>query len=164
MTEKKLIAVVGATGSQGGGLVRAILADSDGEFAVRALTRNAQSGQERRSWRGRGAEVVEADLDDEASMRDAFEGRLRRVPRDELLGRADPGPRAAGEPAPRWNSRRPRSRRRRSADAGVQHVIWSTLEDTRGHFARRRRRAELWTTAGTRCRTSTPRARRTSSS
>jgi len=43
MTEKKLIAVVGATGAQGGGLVRAILDDPSGEFAVRALTRNPDS-------------------------------------------------------------------------------------------------------------------------
>ena len=47
MTEKKIIAIVGATGSQGGGLVRAILADPDHEFAARALTRNAQSGKAR---------------------------------------------------------------------------------------------------------------------
>ena len=39
MAEQKVIAVVGATGAQGGGLVRAILADPQGGFAVRALTR-----------------------------------------------------------------------------------------------------------------------------
>ena len=38
MADKKIIAVVGATGAQGGGLVRAILADRNGEFSVRALT------------------------------------------------------------------------------------------------------------------------------
>ena len=35
MSEKKIIAVVGATGAQGGGLVRAILADAKGQFAAR---------------------------------------------------------------------------------------------------------------------------------
>jgi uncharacterized protein YbjT (DUF2867 family) len=39
-SEKKVIAVVGATGSQGGGLMRAILKEKDGEFTVRALTRD----------------------------------------------------------------------------------------------------------------------------
>ena len=78
MTEKKLIAVVGATGSRGGGLVRAILSNSEGEFAVRALTRSAQSGRAQELARS-GAEVVEADLDDEASMRDAVEGPTART-------------------------------------------------------------------------------------
>jgi hypothetical protein len=47
MTEKKIIAVVGATGVQGGGLLRAILADPDGPFTARALTRNTGSDRAR---------------------------------------------------------------------------------------------------------------------
>ena len=47
MTEKKIIAIVGATGAQGGGLVRAILADPAGPFTARALTRDADSEQAR---------------------------------------------------------------------------------------------------------------------
>jgi autotransporter-associated beta strand protein len=47
MPDKKIIAVTGATGSQGGGLVRAILADPNGGFAVRALTRNVNSEKAR---------------------------------------------------------------------------------------------------------------------
>ncbi len=43
MGDKKIIAVVGATGAQGGGLVRAILADKGGPFAARAITRNTNS-------------------------------------------------------------------------------------------------------------------------
>jgi len=43
MSEKKIIAVVGATGAQGGGLVRAIVNDQGGDFAARALTRNVNS-------------------------------------------------------------------------------------------------------------------------
>ena len=63
MTEKKIIAVVGATGAQGGGLVRAILADPAGPFTARALTRNADSDRAR-ELASQGAEVIEADLDD----------------------------------------------------------------------------------------------------
>ncbi|MEO7648242.1 MAG: NmrA family NAD(P)-binding protein, partial [Gemmatimonadaceae bacterium] len=39
----KIIAVAGATGAQGGGVVRAILADKNGGFAARALTRDPNS-------------------------------------------------------------------------------------------------------------------------
>lgn len=132
MTDKKLIAVVGATGSQGGGLVQAILADPEQRFAVRALTRNAQS-EKSKALVAAGAEVVEADLDDEASLRKAFDGAhgafvvtnywVERTPAEEAartraemeLEQADKAARAA-------------------KDAGVEHVIWSTLEDTRDHF------------------------------
>ena len=47
MADKKIIAVVGATGAQGGGLVRAILADREGGFAVRAITRKPDSDKGR---------------------------------------------------------------------------------------------------------------------
>ena len=70
---KKTIAVVGATGAQGGGLVRAILADPSGGFAVRALSRNTQSDKAK-ALAAQGAEVVGADVDDPASLRRAFEG------------------------------------------------------------------------------------------
>ena len=41
MAERRIIAVAGATGAQGGGVVRAILADPEGGFSVRAITRFA---------------------------------------------------------------------------------------------------------------------------
>jgi uncharacterized protein YbjT (DUF2867 family) len=73
MAGKKIIAVVGATGAQGGGLVRAILADPAGPFAARARTRDADSEQAR-ELASHGVGVVEADLDDETSLRTAFDG------------------------------------------------------------------------------------------
>lgn len=39
----KIIAVIGATGAQGGGLVRAIMADKRSSFTPRAITRNTNS-------------------------------------------------------------------------------------------------------------------------
>lgn len=131
MSEKKIIVVAGATGSQGGGLVRAILADRDGGFVARAITRNAGSAKAR-ELAARGAEVVEADLNDEASLKKAFEGAhgaflvtdywVQRSPEEERaqsraemeLAQAAAGARAA-------------------KSAGLRHVIWSTLEDTRKH-------------------------------
>lgn len=67
MAEKKIIAVMGATGAQGGGLVRAILRDKAGGFAARAITRNAGSDKAKALAQA-GAEVVAADAGDEASL------------------------------------------------------------------------------------------------
>ena len=63
MADKKTIAVLGATVSQGGGLCRAILADSDGGFACRAITRDP-STDKAQELKSKGAEVVQADIDD----------------------------------------------------------------------------------------------------
>jgi uncharacterized protein YbjT (DUF2867 family) len=73
MSDKKIIAVVGATGSQGGGLVRAIVNDPSGGFSARAITR-AVGSEGAQALARRGAEVVAADVDDEESLRRAFEG------------------------------------------------------------------------------------------
>ena len=73
MNNRKTIAVVGASGSQGGGLVRSILADRSGEFRVRAITRNANSDTSRVLVHA-GAEVVTASVDDAASLEKAFAG------------------------------------------------------------------------------------------
>jgi uncharacterized protein YbjT (DUF2867 family) len=73
MSEKMTIAVVGATGAQGGGLVRAILADPERRFAVRAITRKTDSDKARALAAG-GAEVVAGDADDPPSLERAFAG------------------------------------------------------------------------------------------
>ena len=73
MSEKKVIAVIGATGAQGGGLARAILEDQAGEFSVRAITRDKAS-EKAQALAGMGAEVVEADINDPASLQQAFSG------------------------------------------------------------------------------------------
>jgi len=70
MPEKKIIAVVGATGAQGGGLARAILADRNGGFAVRAITRKPES-EKAQALKNAGAELVTADADDASSIRRA---------------------------------------------------------------------------------------------
>jgi uncharacterized protein YbjT (DUF2867 family) len=120
MPEKKIIAVVGATGAQGGGLVRAILNDPKGDFAVRAITRDAGSANAK-ELAARGAEVVAADIDDPKSMKKAFAGAYgaycvtffwAHLSPEKELAEAGVMARAAKE-------------------SGVQHVIWSTLEDTR---------------------------------
>ena len=73
MSDKKIIAVAGATGAQGGGLVRAILADPAGGFTARALTRDVNSDKAK-ALAALGAEVVAADVDDVESLKKAFAG------------------------------------------------------------------------------------------
>jgi uncharacterized protein YbjT (DUF2867 family) len=120
MSDKRVIAVVGATGAQGGGLARAILADPDSGFAVRALTRDP-SKEQAQALAAAGAEVVQADISDEASIRAAFEGAYGAfcVTNFWETFSAETELEQAGNMA------------RAAKAAGIQHAIWSTLEDTR---------------------------------
>ncbi|MEU8540362.1 NmrA/HSCARG family protein [Streptomyces sp. NPDC048717] len=120
MTDKRIVTVCGATGNQGGGVARAILADPEGEFAVRALTRRPDSAAAKELER-LGAEVVRADLDDPESLGPAFEGAYGAflVTNFWEHGSAEREKAQAGHLA------------RAAGHAGVQHAIWSTLEDTR---------------------------------
>ena len=77
ITETKTIAVVGAAGATGGGLARAILADPEGGFACRAITRTPDSAAAR-ALADQGATVVRADLDNVDSLVSAFEERTAR--------------------------------------------------------------------------------------
>ena len=73
MADRKIIAVLGATGAQGGGLVRAIQADPGAGFVARAVTRDVNSPKAK-ALAALGAEVVAADVDDAASLERAFAG------------------------------------------------------------------------------------------
>jgi uncharacterized protein YbjT (DUF2867 family) len=120
MADKKIIAVTGATGAQGGGLARAILDDPDSEFTVRALTRNTGSDNAKELAR-RGAAVVEADLDDEASVAKALDGAYGAYFVTNFWEHGDPDREYA----------QARNLARAAETAGIEHAIWSTLEDTR---------------------------------
>ena len=106
---KKLIAVIGATGQQGGGVVRALQAT--GQFRVRALSRNPGK------YRELADEVIEADLNRPETLKAAFAGAqgvfLVTNPRE-----------------PGADERRQATAAVRAAkDAGVKHFVWSTLPD-----------------------------------
>ena len=73
METNRVVAIVGATGSQGGGLVRAIQAHPESSFRARAITRDANSDSAR-ALATIGAEVVEANVDDPDTLDRAFEG------------------------------------------------------------------------------------------
>ncbi len=117
---RKTIAVVGATGAQGGGLVRAILADPGGEFAARALTRDPGSAKASELAR-LGAEVVAADVDDVESLRKAFAGAHGAYCVTFFWDHFSPEKELA----------QARAMAQAARDAGVRHAVWSTFEDTR---------------------------------
>ncbi len=120
MAKKKIIAVVGATGSQGGGLARAILSDPDGDYTARAITRNVNSDKAK-ELENLGAEVVQADVDDADSLKKAFKGAHAAYCVTFFWAHFSPEKEKAGAAA----------MAKAAKHAGVNHVIWSTLEDTR---------------------------------
>ena len=119
-TDKKIIAVMGATGAQGGGLVRAILDDKTGGFAARAVTRDPNS-EKAKALADAGAEVVAGNIDNVKSLQKAFEGAHGAFCVTFF-----------------WEHMKPelelthaRNMAQAAKEAAVHHVIWSTLEDTR---------------------------------
>jgi uncharacterized protein YbjT (DUF2867 family) len=120
MADKKIIAIMGATGRQGGGLARAILRDRKSKFAVRAIIRDVNSDKAKELAK-LGAELVTADIDDLESLKRAFSGAYgaycvtfywAHMSPDKELAEAENLAEAAKA-------------------AGLKHVIWSTLDDTR---------------------------------
>lgn len=120
MAEQKVIAVVGATGAQGGGLVRAILADPTGGFTARAIVRDVDTDKAR-ELAAQGAEVVAGDIDDEASLGGALKGAWGAYFVTFFWAHFSPDKEKA----------QVRNMAAAAKAANVRHVIWSTLEDTR---------------------------------
>lgn len=119
-TSKKTIAVTGATGTQGGGVVRAILEDSERMFSVRAITRNP--GSDAAAMLAElGAQVVRADLDDVDSLRRAFSGVHGAFCVTNFFEHF----------SPRQETAQAKNLAQAAQSEHVGHVIWSTLEDTR---------------------------------
>jgi uncharacterized protein YbjT (DUF2867 family) len=123
MNDQQILAVTGATGAQGGGLVQAILADPERRFTVRAITRKPDS-EKARALAAAGAAVVYGDADQPASLVDALAGAWgaffvtpfwEHLSTERELAQASAMARA-------------------SRAAGLGHVVWSTLEDTRRWF------------------------------
>ena len=111
---------MGSTGAQGGGLVRAILADPQGGFGVRAITRKVDSDKAK-ALAAAGAEVVAADSDDVESLKRAFAGAYGAFCLTNFWEHFS----AERETA------QARNQAAAAKAAGVQHAIWSTLDDTR---------------------------------
>jgi uncharacterized protein YbjT (DUF2867 family) len=122
MADKKIIAVLGATGAQGGGLVRAILSDPNGGFAARAITRDVNSDKSK-ELAELGAELVAADLDDAGSLERAFQGAYGAYCVTFFWNHFSPEKELQHATAMAHAAK----------DNALKHVIWSTLEDCRKH-------------------------------
>lgn len=120
MASKKIIAVAGATGAQGGGLVRAILGDPASGFTVRALTRDPKS-EKAKALAKLGAEVVAADVSDVESLKKAFAGAHGAFCVTFFWDHMSPEKEQAEAKALATAAKA----------AKLGHVVWSTLEDTR---------------------------------
>jgi uncharacterized protein YbjT (DUF2867 family) len=120
---RPILTVFGATGAQGGGLARAVLADPQRRFALRAVTRKPE-GEAAQALAQAGADVVAADLDDPYSVRRALDGAHRAFFVTNF-----------------WEHYSPQKEvdqalimATAAARAGIRHAVWSTLEDTRELF------------------------------
>lgn len=120
MTEQKTIAIVGATGAQGGGLARAILDDPEGRYTCRALTRNPAS-EAARALADRGAHLLRADLDDEDSLTKAFQAVHGAYCMTNFFEHF----------SPEKELQQAANLARAAKSAGIRHAIWSTSEDSR---------------------------------
>lgn len=120
MSQKKIVTIFGATGAQGGGLARAILNDPNSEFAVRAVTRDIHSAKAMELLAA-GAELFQADLADPSSVFKAMQGAYGAFCVTFFWAHFSPVQEAAEA----------KCMADAAKAAGVRHVIWSTLEDTR---------------------------------
>lgn len=123
MSQKKIITVFGATGAQGGSLARAILQHPESEFTVRAVTRAIHSDKAK-ELAAMGAEIVEADLDDKASIVKALQGAYGAFFVTFFWAHF----------SPEKEKEHARNMAEAAKEAGIQHAIWSTLEDTRRYI------------------------------
>jgi uncharacterized protein YbjT (DUF2867 family) len=116
----KTIVVFGATGAQGGGLVHSILEDPDGEFSVRAVTRNPSSDSAK-ALADKGAEIVKANIDNYEDIKKALNGAYGAFFVTVFWEHFSS--------VKEFNNIK--NYAKAASEEGLEHVIWSTLEDTR---------------------------------
>lgn len=122
MTQKKIITVFGATGAQGGGLAHAILNDPNSEFSVRAVTRDPNSDKAK-ALAQMGAEVVAGDVDDAESLKRVLKGAYGAYFVTFFWDHF----------SPEKEKEEAKNMAEAAKEAGLKHIIWSTLEDVRNY-------------------------------
>jgi uncharacterized protein YbjT (DUF2867 family) len=133
---KKIIAVVGATGAQGKGVVNALV--NEGTFNVRAITRNPEK------YSGKADEAIFGDLNNVRSLKDAFKNAYGVFVVTNFWEGAD----EMGQVKNAVDAAR---------EAGIEHFVWSTLPDVEfisngefevPHFTNKAKADNLVRTAG----------------
>ena len=119
MADKKTVVVIGATGAQGGGLARAIAADKTSPFVARGITRKPDSDKAK-ALASQGVQMMAADLDDARSLERAFAGASAAYCVTNYWEHFSPEREVA----------QARNMANAAKAAGLEHVVWSTLEDT----------------------------------
>lgn len=119
MADKKIV-VFGATGAQGGGLVHSILNEPEGEFTVRAVTRDPSSDSAK-ALADKGAEVVEADINNYDEVKKALKGAYGAYFVTFFWDHF----------SPEKEQKNAQNFAKAASEVGLEHAIWSTLEDTR---------------------------------
>ncbi|KAL3448443.1 NAD(P)-binding protein [Aspergillus insuetus] len=124
---KKIISVIGATGTQGGSVVDALLHD-DNNYAIRAITRNPKSAAAQK-LQAKGVEVVQADAGDVTSLIHAFEGSSAIFAVSDFIEPfATGGPEHAIEVESRHGINFAKAA---STTKTLEHYIWSTLPNSK---------------------------------
>lgn len=128
MTDRRLVTIVGATGTQGGSTINHLLEGAPGEYDVRAVTRNPES-EAAKSLADRGVEIVNANLDDLSLLIAAFKGSyaifavtdfwtmFNYMEKDETVARETQQGKNMADAA-------------EATMSSLHHYIWSTLADT----------------------------------
>lgn len=135
MSPTKLITVIGATGNQGGSVVDTFLAAPG--WRVRGITRNASSAKAK-ALAARGAEVVEADMDDPSTLPPVFAGSQAIFAVSDFWGLyGDPANKdkpAPGQPLNEWAAAHETEQLKSVIDAAaavpaLERFILSSLSD-----------------------------------
>ncbi len=108
----RVVVISGATGQQGGATARALAGKG---FSIRALTRKPDSDAAR-ALTGLGADIVQTDLDDEASVRNALRGAWGAYAVQNTWTAGVEGEEAQGHRFAKA-----------AKDAGVQHYVYASV-------------------------------------
>ncbi|KAL7750668.1 hypothetical protein RI367_004010 [Sorochytrium milnesiophthora] len=120
---KKLVAILGATGAQGGSVARKLLRDLSDKYTVRALTRNTSSAKAQELVK-LGAEAVACDVNNQDDLDRAFAGAYAVFAVTNFFSAEDINARG-----PTFEEEQGAKIEQAAKKNNVQHLIWSSLDN-----------------------------------